>query len=385
MAYPFRPFFLLAGLYGALGMLGWLNWLFAEAPLLATASPLQWHAHEMLFGWVSAAIAGFLLTAICNWTGAPPLRGWRLGLLVSLWLAGRAAMWSPQWLPPIWMAAIDLAFLPVLAGYVARVLIRAGNRRNLPIVAVLGLLATANVITHLAFSGVTPGLAGVGEGMAVNLIIVLMVVIGGRIIPLFTANWLAHRGGPADRVRSRPMVDRLTLAATALMIPADWLTTTPWPGAILALIAAAANSWRLAGWRGWLGRSEPLLWVLHLGYLWIVAALWFKGLTPWLDGAGKALWLHAAGAGAMGTLILGVMSRVALGHTGRALRLPRGASAIYYGVTVAALLRIGAALGWGEYRALLTGSGVAWVVAMLLFVLYYWPILSRPRVDGRPG
>lgn len=385
LAYPFRPFFLLTGLYGAVAILGWLGVFFGGWPLVEGVSPIRWHVHEVLFGWIPAAIAGFLLTAMCNWTGAAPLQGRWLGALAGLWLAGRAAMWSMGVLPPVAVAVIDLAFLPVVAMYAGRVILAAGSRRNLVMVAVLALLFAANLMVHLDFIGAAPGLAPAGERMAVNLILLLMVVIGGRITPLFTANWLARQGMASVPVRSSAPWDRLAIAATALMIPADWLGGAPWLGAGVALLAALANTRRLAGWSGWRCGSEPLVWVLHLGYAWIAAALWLKGLTPLLDSLTPAVWLHAAGAGAMGTMVLGVMTRVALGHTGRALQLPRGGAGIYYAITLAAVLRVTAAAGWTDYRISVMVSGLAWAVAFVLFLLWYWPILSRPRVDGRPG
>lgn len=384
LAYPFRPFFLLVGLYGVLIVAAWAAFLFAELPLPLGVSPVAWHGHEMLFGLVPAAIAGFLLTAMCNWTGAAPLAGRGLLALVLLWVAGRVGMWASGVLPLGLVAALDLAFLPALGAYAARVLLRHGNRRNLVLIAMLGLLTAANALMHLSFMGLWPEGARLGEVLALDLIAVIMVVIGGRITPAFTANWLHFTGRDPGVVQRPDSLDRWAFRATLLMVPADLLLPWPWIGAGVALAAAFLNGWRLALWSGWAARAEPLLWVLHLGVGWVALALLFKGLTPWL-GFMPTLWIHAMGVGAIGTLILGVMTRVALGHTGRALRLPRGAVSIYLAIIVAAVARLAVALNLLPYRAGVTVSALFWVLAFGLFLAYYGSILSRPRADGRPG
>ncbi len=384
LAYPFRPFFLLTGLYGALLIAAWLGFLFAGLPLPVGINPAEWHGHELLFGMVPAAIAGFLLTAMCNWTGASPLRSGGLLALVLLWLAGRAAMWLSAYLPLWLVAAVDLAFLPAVAVYAARVLLRHGNRRNLILVAMLSGLTLANLAMHLDFVGAWPTGARVGELVAFDLIAVLMIVIGGRITPAFTANWLRFHGRDPNLVQRSERLDRWALGSALLMVPADLVPGAPWLGALAALVAALINGWRLLRWRGWHAAEEPLLWVLHAGIGWLVVALLLKASTPWLA-LGESVWMHALGVGAMGTLILGVMTRVALGHTGRPLTLPAGGVIIYLSILVAALARLVAALGFGDVRWALLIAGAGWLVAFLLFTALYWPILSRPRADGRPG
>lgn len=384
LAYPFRPFFLLTGLYGGLLVAAWVAFLFAGLPLPLGVNPAQWHAHELLFGMVPAAIAGFLLTAMCNWTGASPLRGGGLLALVLLWTAGRVAMWTSGYLPLWLVAAVDLAFLPALALYAGRVLIRHGNRRNLVLTAMLGVLALSNLAMHLGFGGVWPAGARVGEVLAMDLIAVIMIVIGGRITPAFTANWLRMSGRNPDVVRRSDSMDAWAMRSALLMVPADLLLGAPWLGAAVALIAAVINGWRLLRWRGWHAAAEPLLWILHVGLAWVVLALFIKAATP-VFGLNPSVWLHAMGAGAMGTLILGVMTRVAMGHTGRPLRLPRGGLTIYAAVLLAALVRLGAALNVVDYRLAVSVAAVGWVAAFALFVVLYWPVLSRPRPDGRPG
>lgn len=384
LAFAFRPFFLLTALYAAGLVAAWVAFLFGGLPLPLGVNPIQWHAHELLFGMVSAAIAGFLLTAMCNWTGASPLKGGGLLALILLWTAGRAAMWLSGWLPLWLVAAIDLAFLPAMAAYVARVLLRHGNYRNLVLVALLSLLTGANLLMHLGFSRPWLGGGRLGEVLALDLIATLMVVIGGRITPAFTANWLRMQGKDPTQVRRSEALDRAAFWSMVAILPVDLAMPFPVLTSLMALFAALVNGWRLHAWRGWKASGEPLIWILHFAMAWIVVALLLKAMTPWLA-LSPSVWMHAMGAGAGGTLILGVMTRVAVGHTGRPMRLPRLAIWIYIAVITAGAVRVIAAFVPQLAYPALTVSAVAWVVAFLLFVLIYWPILSRPRADGRPG
>jgi len=385
LAFAFRPFFLLTGLYGLLIVLAWMGFLFGGLSLPVGMNPMQWHAHEMLMGLVPPAIAGFLLTAMCNWTGAPPLQGRGLLALVLLWIAGRVVMWSAGVLPGWLVFSIDMAFLPVLAIYAGKVLYRYGNKRNFILVGLLGLLTLTNLLMHLAALNHRPLLGQVAEVLALDLIAVVLVVVAGRITPAFTANWLRIQGQNPAAVKRSEALDRVTLAATLLMIPADLITGVPALGGVVALVAAALNLVRLVGWAGWKTLREPLLWILHLGYLWIPLALFIKGLTPFVDQLLPTSWFHAMGTGAIATLILGVMTRVALGHTGRPLKLPKLAVLIYLGISLAALARVLVTFNLADYRLGLMVSALGWSVAFTLFVLLYWSILSSPRADGRPG
>src|SRR5690606_32861869 len=262
--------------------------------------------------------------------------GWGLLALALAWLLGRLAPWWPG-VPPLAMACLDLAFWLGLACYVARVIIAAGNRRNALMVVVMALLFGVNLLIQLDFMGLLPGVARHGERLAIDLVVLLMVVVAGRITPAFTANWLERQGGQRAWVRQSPCLDGLAIAATSLLIPVDAWGGDPRIAASVALLAAVLNALRLACWAGRRCLGERLLWVLHLGSGSIVAALVPTGLAPWLPGVSALLWLHAAGVGAMGTLILGVMSRVALGHTGRPLALPRGAVLFYGLISLAAV------------------------------------------------
>lgn len=385
LAHPFRPFFLFAGIYAVVVVFGWIAFLFGGWPIPVGWSPLQWHSHEMLYGFVTAAIAGFVLTAMTNWTGARPLQGTGLLCLLLLWIAGRLAMWFAGWLPGWFVAVVDLAFLPVLAMYVAGVLIRHNNRRNLVLVAVLTLLFIGNLYMQTGFASGKTGQLQMGQLLGFNLITALIVIIAGRITPAFSANWLRANGKNPDKVKTFRWLEFVSLGSVVLLLVVDWLPLPIRATGAAALVAGAANGVRLAGWAGWNTAREPLLWILHLAYLWVVVALLLRGASAFTDAVAPTVWQHALGVGGIATLILGVMTRVAHGHTGRPLRLPRFAVFIYAAIIVAAILRLLAATGALDYRLGVSLSALAWVVAFSLFIVLYGPVLASPRADGKPG
>lgn len=385
LAHPFRPFFLLAGIYAVAVVFGWIAFLFGGWPIPVGWSPLQWHSHEMLYGFVTAAIAGFVLTAMTNWTNARPLQGIGLLCLLLLWLAGRLAMWFAGWLPGWLVAVVDLAFLPVLAMYVAHVLIRHNNRRNLVLVAVLTLLFIGNLHMQIGFATGKTGLLQTGQMLGFNIITALIVIIAGRITPAFSINWLRANGKNPGKVKTFRWLEFVSLGSVVLLLVVDWLPLPVRTTGAAALLAGAANGARLVSWAGWNTAREPLLWILHLAYLWVVIALLLRGAGAFTDIIAPTVWQHALGVGGIATLILGVMTRVAYGHTGRPLRLPRFAVFIYIAIIAAAVLRLLAATGALDYRLGVSFSALAWVVAFSLFVVIYGPVLASPRADGRPG
>ena len=384
-SYPFRPFFLLTGSYALAFVFVWLNIILGGWALPLGWSPLFWHSHEMLFGVMGAAMSGFLLTAIVSWTGAPTLSGPALMALVSLWLAGRVAMFAGYWLPGLWVSIIDASYLVVLALYVAKIIISRGNKRNLIIVVVISLLAICNCCMHAGILLNNYRLSRMGETGAMDLIALLMVIIGGRIIPAFSGNWLRNNNLSGDVVKTYRWLDSLAIASMAALIAIELLAgfiSSSGATAALGLVACAAAAvhfFRLVNWSGWHCRKEPMLWILHIGYLWIVLALVGKGMAAfgWIPVSAAQ---HALGVGAMGTLVLGVMTRVTLGHTGRKISLPDFAVSIYLSILIAGGLRVLTALGLLNYRLGLMASGWAWLLAFVLFLFFFTGILTKPRV-----
>jgi uncharacterized protein involved in response to NO len=382
----FRPFFLLAGAQAAISVLAWLGVFmgFFRAP--AGLAPALWHAHEMLFGLVAAAAAGFLLTAAPTWTGSAPVAGAPLAALAGLWLAGRIAMALAGALPLAVVAAVDLAFLPALAVAVGAPIVAARQLRNIGFPLVLSALALLDLGAQLDACGLAPGLAPVCLHGAVDLALVLIVLVGGRITPSFTANAL-RRAGIAAEVRTRPWLEHLALAAlVGAALVELFAPRTPISGGV-SLLAAVAVAARMTGWQTRLTRGDPLLWSLHLGSAWValglgaVALADLTGLVPWTVG------LHAETTGAIGTMVLAVMTRVALGHTGRPLAAPRSALAAYLLVSAAALTRTAGALLAPpvEYSWVIALAGLLFAAAYGVFLAGYAPMLVRARVDGRAG
>ncbi|MFD0986123.1 NnrS family protein [Methyloligella solikamskensis] len=379
----FRPFFLGAGLWAGLAILIWLIVIRGDASLPSNFPPAQWHAHEMLFGFAAAAATGFLLTAIPNWTGRMPLQGVPLIVLFGVWVLGRVAMSISDAIGDIAAAALDLAFLALLFGVVLREILAGRNWRNLPVVIAVGVLFAANAITHLEVNSILPSTL-LGERLGVAVFVILISLIGGRIIPSFTRNWLVKRDSPVlpvpfSRFDTVTLVLVLVASAFWVALPTSTLTA-------FALIAAGAiSAARLVRWQGWRTYSEPLLWVLHLGYAWVAFGLvllagsvLFSAEIPYAAG------LHALTAGAIGTMILAVMTRASRGHTGHPLTVGLPTAAIYALVTLAAVMRTAAPFTSGSYLTLVSVSGWLWISAFALFAILYGPILlgDRPTTSG---
>jgi uncharacterized protein involved in response to NO len=381
LADGFRPFFLLAAIEAALALVLWVADFTGLAALPGSWPGVLWHGHEMLWGFAAAGLAGFMLTAVPSWTGTAPLRGVRLLLLVLVWLAGRISMCGATALPAPLVALVDLAFLPLLAAAVAPKLI-AGGARNLVLLAILALFWTGDILTHLGAAGrlADGGMAGLRLG--IDTLLIAITLIGGRIIPAFTTNSLRRRGA-GGLPHSLPALDGAAVLLMAGLAAGHWLLPAS-PGlGVLALAAAAAQGLRLARWRPWTARGEPLLAVLHLGYGWLVLGLALEGAAllsqgAWLPASSA---LHAETAGAIGTMLMAVMSRAGLGHTGRALRAPPAVIAAYALLSAGALLRVAGPLAGQATLALLALSGLAWALAWAIFAAVYAPILTRPRID----
>ncbi len=358
----FRLFFLAAGLYAALAMGLWLIAWHGALPL----SPL-WHGHEMIFGFAAAAIAGFLLTAVPNWTGRPYLRGVPLAALGALWLVGRLAMWTDGF------AWLDLLFLPVLAFVVGRDIVLARNTRNYGVVLILLALAGLNALFHLGDEG--PALRA-----ATFLIIALIALIGGRIVPAFTQNALRAAGDRKAVCRTPLWAQRLAVPSVVAVVVAQVAAPASHAAGIIAILAAAVLAWGMAGWRSLATRRMPIVWILHVGYAWVPIGLFLVGLADLTGDFYGTRALHALTANAIGIMILAVASRAALGHSGRPLRVSRATVAAYLLVIAGGLIRV--AVPGGEAIVL---SGLLWSLGYAVFAATYWPILTRPRIDGLPG
>jgi uncharacterized protein involved in response to NO len=367
----FRPFFLAAAGWAVLSMAAWLPLLSGELQLPTGFDPLSWHVHEMLFGFVMAAVGGFLLTAIPNWTGRAPVAGVPLAVLVGLWLLGRGVCAFSVLIPGWLVVPADLAFAVALEGVAARELIAAGNRRNYPLLVPVIVLAIANLLMHFR--------AELGWRLGVAVVTVLISVIGGRIVPVFTGNWLNARGmSPMPR-----QIPWLAQAARGGLVAAMlcWVFLPDWrPLGLLLLAAAALNLLRLSRWRGVATLAEPLLLVLHVGYLWLVAGVALLGASLLSDAVPPAAAVHALTAGAMGTMILAVMTRATLGHTGRVLCADKVTMVIYALASTSAVLRVAAAWATDGQTDLYEVAALAWVGAFALFVVEYGPMLLAPRL-----
>jgi uncharacterized protein involved in response to NO len=371
LSYGFRPFFLGAGIVALLAMAGWIGALALGWPIGGDYGALNWHAHEMLFGYTSAALAGFMLTAIPNWTGRLPVSGLPLLVIAALWFLGRVVMAAPDVLGVWPSAAIDTAFLPTMAAIAAREILAGKNWKNLKILVGLAGLSVANAAFH--WSVMSSGQAIEASRAAVGVYVVLIAIVGGRIVPSFTRNWLAKAGStrlpaPADRFDLTSIVV-LGLACASWVVLDETVVT-----ATLAFIASALQGARLLRWRGWATVDEPLLLILHVGYAFVPIGIACVGLAA-LGIVSAPSALHVLTVGAIGIMTFAVMTRAGLGHTGRALTASPMVSLAYLALVLAATIRPFAELLPGHYHLLLEIAGGAWILAFVLFIVEYGPIL----------
>jgi uncharacterized protein involved in response to NO len=373
----FRPFYLAAAAAAVVLM---LTWLAVHAGRLVPASglnPVLWHAHEMLFGFVAAVIVGFLLTAGRTWTGLPTPRGAQLGALVLLWLAGRAASVLAPY--PVYFL-VDLMFLPIVAASFADLLVRSRNGRNLPVAGVLILLAVANLAFHLGAAGVVDVAPLKALHAAIALVVLLISIIAGRVIPLFTRNAL-----PGVPVASSRRWDQLTAGLTAAGLVAWVAGVDGATSALLLFAAAAGHAVRWARWSPWATLRRPVLWILHIGYAWIPIGLLMLAASC-VGAVDTTAAVHALAVGAMGGLIVGMVTRTARGHTGRTLEVSSVEVAAYVVIVAAAVTRVAAALAPPTVQgAGLVTAGGLWIVAFGLYLFRFAPWLAAPRLDGKDG
>jgi uncharacterized protein involved in response to NO len=379
LEFGFRPFFLGAGIQAVMAMGGWMMWIYLlRAKLmpdsLTIAVPVHiWHAHEMIFGYGLAVAAGFFLTAVPSWTGRKPVRGTMLGILFALWLAARLASWFSASLPPIAVALPELAFIAMLMALVGHALLAGWSRRNFLLLPVLAAMFVAAALYHLKF----PYPAHI---LGLDTLLVLITVIGGRIVPAFTTNALRRDGvEPLPRASDKrdvaAILSVVALAMADLALPGS--TTT---GAV-AIVAGLLVACRMIGWGTPKVLNAPIVWILHLGYGWLAFGLVLKGLAIVTGAIPEITAIHALTIGAIGSTTMGVMSRAALGHTGRELKVTTAIATAYLMISLAAIIRItSAALPAGLHDEAMLISGAVWITAFLIFTVTYWPVLTRPRV-----
>jgi uncharacterized protein involved in response to NO len=380
-ASPFRPFYLLGSLYGLVLVTAWAGAFHGLWRVPAGDIPLHlWHGHEMLFGFAAAIIVGIVLTALPSWAGTPEIRGMRLVLLVILWIAGRIAYWAQAWLPPPWPVLFDLLLFPAVFVMVAPQLLRASNRLYLLLLPILFALFAANFVHHVAASGANLPVAGAALRGAIYAIIVLYVLKGGVLTPIFTGNALRERG----RGDQAPFEMPLEVACMSFLLLLAALDLAGAPSSVTGLAAVAcalAHGWRVARWKGWLVIDVPMVFVMHLGFAWLVFAFALKAIAELTALVPESAWVHAFTLGSLGMMMLGLMMRVSLRHTGRPLVVPRMMLVACVTMFCAALLRLAATVhDLGDLAILL--AAFLWAISFALYFIRFASTLltaSLPR------
>lgn len=376
----FRPFFLLGAIWAVVAMLLWLLALGGETTSPALFGPVDRHVHDLLYGYVTAVLAGFLLTAVPNWTGRLPVTGLPLLALVLVWVAGRLATATSVWLGPLATAVLDLAFLACLVAIVTRELVAGANRRNLPVLLLLCLLLVANATFHLEASLL--GSADYGTRLGIAAVLLLLMLIGGRIVPSFTRNWLVKEHRTEAEAGRLPapvsLFDGFAIAFAGLALVSFVAGPSSPPTAVLALLAGLLHIVRLARWAGDRTLAEPLVTILHVGYAFVPLGFLLLAASFLTTAVQPVAALHAWTVGGIGVMTLAVMTRASLGHSGRPLTAGPTTSVIYLLIVASALARILDGTAWG-FDGLRMLAGTLWILAFLTFVVRYWPMLTRPR------
>ena len=385
-SYGFRPFFLLGAIYAVAVMALFLFWIGVHhaggqvTNMTIAMAPHVWHAHEMLFGFTIAIICGFFLTAVPNWTGSRAVQGPMLALLVAAWLAGRLAIGFSAHLPPMAVAVADLALIPLLIPLVISAMARNWSKRNFIFLPLLCLLFAGNLLFHLERLEILDEGTDLGFRLCLDTVVLLISIIGGRVVPAFTTNALRNQGG-SDLPVNRLPLNLVGIGLVAAYVAADAAAPAHPMTGWIALAAAAANGLRLLQWKGHLTLRQPILWILHLGFLWLVVGLALKGLATLDMGIGPQGAIHALTAGSIGSMTLAIMSRASLGHTGRPLVIGGWTVLAYILVSTGAVTRVVTPIWFYDvYNEGMLAAGVAWALAFLIFVVLYWPVLTGPRL-----
>ncbi|MDD1607500.1 MAG: NnrS family protein [Methylococcaceae bacterium] len=376
----FRAFFALAGLSALLLILLWNAMFKGSLSLSNYFAPNEWHAHEMLLGYSVAVMAGFLLTAVKNWTGQPTATGDKLAGLCLLWLYGRLLPFYSGLLPDALIALVDFAFLPVLAYQVSQPIMKSKNYRNLVFIGILLLLALGNGLIHADKLGLMENSAATGLQLVIATIILLILVIAGRVFPFFT-----ERGLTGVLIIKKPLLEGLAIGSAALVFALQLMQVSGTLLAIAAVAAGVINIARVACWYNGKIWYVPLLWVLYVGYGWLILGFLFTALSAYTV-VSASLALHAFTLGGIGILTLGMMARVALGHTGRVMKASNAIALAFVLLNLAAVFRVLLPMALPDwYNGLVYLATLSWLAAFALFVFVYAPILTTARADGQEG
>lgn len=376
----FRPFFLLSGAFAIILMALWIPVFTGGRALSTYYGQIGWHSHEMIFGYTVGVIAGFLLTSVRNWTGRSTATGGSLATLVTLWLLGRILPFFAATMPAWLISIVDLAFLPALTAGIGVPLVRHGEKRNLLFLPLMLGLFVANLLVHLELLGLVPAVAHYGIFLGLYLIILLIVIMGGRVIPFFT-----ERALNGVVIKRRPLLEWLAPLTVIAFMLAELLFPNSKVAGALAGLACIVNGIRVVSWYSHRYWQVPLLWVLHLGYGWIAVGFLLKTAAS-LGLVAAQFTIHAFTVGGIGVLTIGMMARVSLGHTARPLKVTSSIAVAFVLLNIAAVLRgLLPSIFPLWFSQLVILSGMLWIAAFLIFVIVYAPILTQPRIDGQSG
>ncbi len=373
----FRPFFIAAGIWATLAVPFWLLNYFGIMIVIDNFNILLWHQHEILYGFVAAAIAGFILTAIPNWTGRLPIKNKPLAILVFLWILGRVGFLTTAIFGTITTSLMDLPFLIVLVLLIMREIVSGKNWRNLPVIILISFFTLGNILVHLQIHEIIDS-AKLGIRLSTFVLSILLALIGGRIVPSFTRNWLAQN--KANKF-PRPFgnFDKISLISLVVFVFAQVIIPHHQATSLLALLAGLLHGIRFIRWKVWMTLTEPLIWILHVGYMWLCVALVLIGFSGLTDFVPYTSSYHALTVGAFSTMILAVMTRASLGHTGRTIKATLGTTTIFIFITIAAILRVCEPFINESGTLILSLSGIFWTLSFALFIFIYFPILTQPR------
>lgn len=372
----FRPFYLLASIFAALSVTLWVSQYAGFLPAAYLRSPV-WHGHEMLYGYAMAVLAGFLFTAVRNWTGQPTPTGFALAAFAALWVAGRVLVVTPY---ETAAALVNAAFPVAVAVGIGIPIVRSGNRRNYFFIGLLLLLGLAVLSVHISSMGMLDWPERASLQLGLDVVLFIMAVMGGRVIPMFTNN-----GIPGAQARRIPLVERVALGSVLALVGADLLRASSGVIVVVALIAAVAHACRLYFWQPWRTIVTPLVWILHAAYGWIVIYLVLRALAA-IGLISEPLAAHALTIGAIGGMTMGMMARTARGHTGRSLTADKFEVTCFVLIQVAVLVRVvGGTFLPTAYLSTIIVSGICWSAAFALYAVRYWPVLTRARIDGKAG